>query len=222
MLAGSVDFSHMRLGCTFDTTRVQPRRLVGAIPEIDSYSPIVGQPIVKGFNDLCGDCAETAAFNVIQTRMARDGNLIALPDTGPLTWYSQLTGYNPDTGANDNGTDPTDLFAAWRQGPVCGYNLVELDVLVPTAEGDIRHKIEANGAAYLIVDLSIDQQKQTIWMPTGKPGSWGRHACVVYGFGARYYRVLTWGQDLLIDRSYFQTPGYVVGAFAPLLQKAAV
>jgi len=210
----------MKLGSRLDRGQFRPRPLVGAIEQIDAYSRIVGAPLVKGNNDRWGDCVETAAYNAIQDDMADIGDLGALHDDLPVHLYSQLTGFDPATGANDNGTDPLSLIKFWQGNSISGWRLASVTHIDPSREGDIRHSIATKGGIYLVVNLSVDQQNQQTWMPTGQPGSWGEHAVWCDSFDGATYFVTSWGLRIAVDRSFITNRNFVVGAFSLDLVRA--
>ncbi len=67
-------------------------------------------------NDQLGDCTCAAAGHLIMEWTANAGKKMVTPtDKQIVAAYSAVTGYNPVTGANDNGANEVDVLNYWRQ-----------------------------------------------------------------------------------------------------------
>lgn len=213
----------MKLGCATQPGTLPPVANVAAAvaPPPSAYARISEAPRVQGHNDVCGDCVETAASNSVQTALARAGIFTRISDDYPRTLYSNLTGYRDGIPSTDNGTDPMVLFDWWRRNALGGFKLTNLTRLEPTEEGAIRHAIATDGGVYLIVNLSVEQQNQRVWMPAGTPGTWGGHAIWADEYDGGLTFCTSWGEPTPLDRSYFTTPGFVIAAFQLGLTKVS-
>src|SRR5208283_306929 len=159
--------------------RVDPRTLqlkkylkleaLPAPPASIDWSESMG-PLGAMLNDTLGDCTCAAVGHCIQewTSDTRPAPLI-LPDSTILSLYEAVSGYNPDTGANDNGAVVLDVLNYWRNSGVGGNNLaayaeVEVDQhMVETAT-------DVFGNTYLGLQMPISAQNQTVWdVPPGGP-----------------------------------------------------
>src|SRR5437764_4115806 len=54
-------------------------------------------------NDKIGDCTCAAAAHLIQDWTSNDDTLVTLSDHDVLTAYEAVSGYDPKSGANDDG-----------------------------------------------------------------------------------------------------------------------
>jgi hypothetical protein len=73
-------------------------------------------------NDRAGDCTVAQLGNQIiaQTALAT-GTTITVPVDEVIAFYSSISGYDPDTGANDNGCDEDDVMARFQSSGLSGY-----------------------------------------------------------------------------------------------------
>jgi hypothetical protein len=127
--------------------------------------------------------------------------------------YSGMTGYSVLNPSTDRGTNADQGFSWWKLEPIGGYKLSDVQQIPPTSEGEIRSAISTKGGVLLCVELSTDNQNQRVWMPTGQAGSWGGHAVWCDEYDGSTYRITSWGEDFYIDRSYFNTIGFVSGVY---------
>ena len=67
-------------------------------------------------NDKIGDCTCAAAGHLIMewTSLAQP-KMFTPTDPQIVAAYSAITGYNPKTGANDNGAAELDVLNYWRK-----------------------------------------------------------------------------------------------------------
>src|SRR4051812_30434661 len=80
---------------------VEPKALPPA-PKTETWAHAVSSwPMMQ--NDTIGDCTCAAAGHMIQCWTANVGNVIVPSNASIIAAYAAITGYNPTTGANDNG-----------------------------------------------------------------------------------------------------------------------
>jgi hypothetical protein len=156
-------------------------------------------------NDQIGDCTCAAAGHLIMEWTANAGKKAATPtDKQIVAAYSAITGYNPVTGANDNGANELDVLNYWRQTGIAGHKIDAYMALEPSNHNHIMDSVYIFEGCYIGVQLPISAQAQTQnhqpWsVPPGgpagdgKPGSWGGHAVPVVAYDARGITVVTWG-----------------------------
>ena len=156
-------------------------------------------------NDQIGDCTCAAAGHLIMEWTANAGKQAATPtDKQIVAAYSAITGYNPVTGANDNGANELDVLNYWRQTGIAGHKIDAYMALELSNHNHIMDSVYIFEGCYIGVQLPISAQAQTQnhqpWSvppggPSGdgKPGSWGGHAVPVVAYDARGVTVVTWG-----------------------------
>jgi len=156
-------------------------------------------------NDQIGDCTCAAAGHLIMEWTANAKPKMFTPsDKQIVASYSAITGYNPASGANDNGAVELDVLNYWRQSGIAGHKISAYVALEPSNHMHIMDSVYIFGGCYIGLRLPISAQAQIQnhqpWSvppqgPTGdgQPGSWGGHAVPVMAYDARGLTVVTWG-----------------------------
>jgi hypothetical protein len=152
-------------------------------------------------NDRVGCCTCAAAGHLIMDWTANDAPKMLVPtDQQILKTYSDITGYDPKTGANDTGAYALDVLNHWRRKGVAKRRILAYTALEPGNHGHVRDALYLFGGCYLGLALPVSAQKQKVWsVPPGgakgegAPGSWGGHAVSIVGYDARGLVVVTWG-----------------------------
>jgi len=156
-------------------------------------------------NDQIGDCTCAAAGHLLMEWTANAGKKMFTPsDKQIVAAYSAITGYNPVTGANDNGANEIDVLNYWRQSGIAGHKIGAYAALEPSNHIHIMDSVYIFEGCYIGLSLPVSAQAQVQnhqpWSvppggPTGdgQPGSWGGHAVPVVAYDARTLTVVTWG-----------------------------
>jgi len=177
-------------------------------------------------NDQIGDCTCAAAGHLIMEWTANAGKKMVTPtDKQIIAAYSAITGYNPTTGANDNGANEIDVLNYWRQTGIAGDQIGAYVALEPANHTHIMDSVYIFEGCYIGLQLPISAQSQVQnhqpWsVPPGgatgdgKPGSWGGHAVPVVAYDTRGVTVVTWGALQTMTWSFWET--YCEEAYAIL------
>ena len=172
-------------------------------PSFDLTSKVQAWGMME--NDQLGDCTCAAAGHLIMEWTANAGNQMVTPtDQQIVAAYSAITGYNPATGANDNGAAEIDVLNFWRQSGIAGHQIGAYMALEPANHNHIMDSVYIFEGCYIGLQLPVSAQDQTKnqqpWsVPPGgatgdgKPGSWGGHAVPVVAYDSRGVTVVTWG-----------------------------
>src|SRR5208282_4009061 len=167
-------------------------------------------------NAQVGDCTCAAAGHLIMEWTANAQSKIFVPsDTQIIAAYSAITGYNPKTGANDNGANEVDVLNYWRQTGIAGDKIGAYVSLEPSNHTHVMDSVFIFEGCYIGVQLPISAQAQTQnhqpWsVPPGgttgkgKPGSWGGHAVPVVAYDSRGVTVVTWGALQVMTWSFWE------------------
>jgi hypothetical protein len=174
-------------------------------------------------NDQIGDCTCAAAGHLLMEWTANAGKKKFTPtDKQIVAAYTAITGYNPTTGANDNGANEIDVLNYWRQSGIAAHKIGAYAALEPSNHSNVMDAVYIFEGCYIGLALPISAQGQTQnqqpWsVPPGgttgdgAPGSWGGHAVPVVAYDARTITVVTWGAlqamtwsfwDAYCDESY--------------------
>jgi hypothetical protein len=176
-------------------------------------------------NDQIGDCTCAAAGHLIMEWTANVGKKMITPTVKQIVAaYSAVTGYNPVTGANDNGAQEIDVLNYWRQTGIAGHKIGAYVALEPSNHNHVMDSVYIFQGCYIGVQLPISAQAQTQnnqpWSvppggPTGngKPGSWGGHAIPVVAYDTHGLTVVTWGALQVMTWTFWDTycdEGYAI------------
>jgi hypothetical protein len=167
-------------------------------------------------NDQIGDCTCAAAGHLIMEWTANAGKAMVTPtDEEIIAAYSAITGYNPTTGANDNGANEIDVLNYWRQTGIANDTIGAYVALEPANHTHIMDSVFIFEGCYIGLQLPNSAQAQTQnnqpWSvppggPTGDgaPGSWGGHAVPVVAYDQRSVTVVTWGALQIMTWSFWE------------------
>lgn len=184
--------------------------LLPPIPPNKDWSGGIKQWGMMG-NDRIGDCAIAGPAHAVLGWTTDTGKGVTISDASVISAYSAVSGYDPATGANDNGCNLVDVLNYWRQTGIGGHRInsyVQLEV------GNTQH-VEATllvfGCVLIGVALPISAQGQNSWIVTGptwspqcQPGSWGGHCVIVVEYDATGLTVVTWGQLLRMSWGFWK------------------
>ena len=112
-------------------------------------------------NDQIGDCTCAAAGHLIMEWTANAGKKMVTPtDKQIVAAYSAITGYNPTTGANDNGAQEIDVLNYWRQTGIASHKIGAYVALEPANHIHIMDSVYIFEGCYIGVQLPISAQAQ--------------------------------------------------------------
>jgi len=162
-------------------------------------------------NDRAGNCAWAGPghmVNLIGKQVGRS-DLVVTADMA-IAAYSKYTGYDPVTGANDNGTVLRNVLAAWQKDGLYGTKCLAYALVDQTNRDEIAL------AAWLGLGLiggynlplasqnQNDSQGRPEWFvppggfPPGQgPGSWGGHCVYTHGDTGN-----TWGESVVMSQEW--------------------
>jgi hypothetical protein len=181
-------------------------------PPAKHWSQVVKGPWGMMKNDVAGCCTISAAGHAALLWSSAAGKPKVIPDPEIIKAYTRVTaaendgrGYDPATGANDNGCYELDVLNDWRQNGVGGDKLGAFAALEPKNYDHVKDSISIFALTYIGLALPLSAQAQTdagkVWsVPTygtardGAPGGWGGHAVPVVDFDRFGLVCVTWGQ----------------------------
>jgi hypothetical protein len=222
------DHRNMKLGK--HTPRHDPRTLQFANylrpaelptpPSNVDYATAVTQAWGMMDNDSIGDCTCAAAGHLIMEWNANAGRSVTPSDHDIVAAYAEITGYDPATGANDNGAVETDVLNHWRQSGIAGHKIMAYVALEPQNLEHVRDAVDLFLGCYIGLALPVSAQQQDVWsVPPGgahgdgAPGSWGGHAVPVVAYDTHGLTVITWGQPKVMTWQFWTVycdEGYAV------------
>ena len=170
-------------------------------------------------NDRIGDCGFVGQAHAEQFVSTMQLDPVILSEVDVIAGYSEVTGYNPTTGDNDNGVVLLDALNWWRTNGIAGHKCDAFASVHPTNIEHIKQAILLGGFVYAGIELPIAWQGETKWdVPhlnfflrflharntDNDPGSWGGHCVVFIGYDAEGVFVSTWDQVLKLTWAALQ------------------
>lgn len=199
---------------------LKPAKLPAAPAAIDYAGKLVSWGMMA--NDRIGDCTCAAAGHLIeQWTTYGQGPVVVPTDKQVIAAYAAITGYDPVTGAHDDGAVELDVLNYWRRkgiarNKIYGYAAVELH-----SHSQVQDSVFLFSNCYIGIALPLSAQSQSVWSvppggPTGDgtPGSWGGHAVPIVGYSVRDLTVVTWGATKHMTWQFLDT--YCDEAYAVL------
>ena len=150
-------------------------------------------------NDRIGDCTCAAAGHMIMNwqAVANAGSPVTIPDDQIIAAYSAITGYDPASGANDNGANELDVLAYWQTTGIAGHKIAGKATL------DIHNVDQIKAATYLFGGVYIGFEVPAFIMEDTGNHNWGSmsgdtsivggHAVPVFGYGRGGCTNVSWG-----------------------------
>jgi hypothetical protein len=176
---------------------------IKAPDKVNWTTPVSMWPMLG--NDRVGDCTIACPLHAVQLWTADNGRQIIPSDECAIDDYAVTTGYNPATGANDNGAFIISILQYWMHTGLAVTSGGALDVLDGFAEIDpgdiaqIKAAIWMFGAVDAGVELPVEAMTQfedgQAWTDlTGTKGSEGGHCIPLVGYDADGIYCVTWGR----------------------------
>jgi hypothetical protein len=158
-------------------------------------------------NDEVGDCTCATAGHLIMDWTTAEGARYVPPDSDILAAYSDITGYDPATGLNDNGAAELDVLNYWRKTGVSGRKISAFAMVNTRNREHVKASVWMFGGLYIGLALPISAQHQDVWdvVPgeDGEVGSWGGHAVPIVGYDADGLTCVTWGSAKRMTWEFF-------------------
>lgn len=160
-------------------------------------------------NDRLGLCVEVADARIIQIHKAVVWNDPTKPkEADIIARYAAETGYNPATGAGDNGTDTVEDMTAWSTRGIAITDQTK-DIprwarANPQDQAEVNLSIAHAGPVAVTIALPLAFQNLSVWDqapgvgPQWQPAGWGFHRVMCGKFDAGFRTLRTWGRDLVI------------------------
>lgn len=208
---------------------VDPYRLPAIPPSVD-WAKAVRTWGMLG-NDVAGDCTAAAFLHMAQAWCAAVGITFTPTTAQAFALYSAVTGYNPVTGANDNGANEIDVLNYCRTTGAAGHKILAYAALNVQDEKEVKQAINLFGGIYIGVSMPNAWQGSKVWRANPNqgllarlfkkfggdwtPGSWGGHAIPILGYddSAENFTVVSWG-DAGYRMTYKAFTEYVDEAYA--------
>lgn len=149
-------------------------------------------------NTSIGNCeVATAGHLQMGWTNAAAGAPIAIADADILAAYVALTGYDPATGANDDGVATLDLLNYWQTKGIAGNKIAGYAAVDPTNHAEVAQAIYIFGGVMAGVNLPKSAEEQTDagqpWSPVFWSPNVGGHMIPYLSYGTGGTQAITWG-----------------------------
>lgn len=171
---------------------------------VDWASKVSSWPVYM--NNTIGDCTCAALGHAVQawTTYGR-GDMVTLPDDVILSLYEAVSGYNPQTGANDNGAVEQDVLTYVQAHGIGGHKIRAFAQVNHQNPAEMKRALELFGTVYLGFRVprsaEVEFQQGQPWQNIGDQQILGGHAIDLQKWDADYMYVVTWGrlQPMTVD-----------------------
>lgn len=166
-------------------------------------------------NDKYGNCTCACGGHLVMVWTdAETGTPVVVPDEAVLAMYEAVSGFNPATGANDNGAVISQVLRHWHKHGLNGHRIAGYAYVDPTNETLLKQAVNLFGGLDIGLALPVSAQAQVgqIWdvpvggaQGAGQPGSWGGHCVPIVGYSDAGLTCVTWGQLQSMTWNFFNT-----------------
>lgn len=150
-------------------------------------------------NDVLGCCVVSAIGHMLMLETAHTGTVVVPSLDEVIQFYSAISGYDPATGANDNGAAITDGLERWRTVGLSGHKILAW------AQVDYQNFYHVKQAIWLFGGLNIGIRVPQSAMDQFSAGQFwdvvpndggivGLHSIPNFGYGSQGTNCITWGQ----------------------------
>lgn len=183
-----------------------------APPSSNWLSKVQSWPLYN--NNRIGDCVAVSCAHAIQGWTAHASSTpVQLAESDVIAAYSAVSGFDPGTGANDDGCRYLDMLNHWRHNGIGGRKIVAyVEVNVDDRE-EVRVATHLFGGLMIGIDMPLSAGTQLrlgqTWRPgfgaAGQPNSWGGHAAHLAAYNSRWLTCTTWGATQRMSWPFFDT-----------------
>lgn len=178
-------------------------------PTVDRASKVASWPMYG--NDRIGDCTCAAVGHEIQSWTAYGVTEVTVSQDDVIGAYSAITGYDPATGANDNGANVQDVLAYWQKTGIGGHSIGGFAQLTGIDNLTLAKQcLDLFGTVYLGIEVpqsAMDQFRAgQPWSYVGDKNIVGGHAIPVQYWTTNVtgeIEVVTWGKRQRMTRRFW-------------------
>lgn len=189
-----------------------------AIPATQAWDAKFNAWTMDG-NDVYGDCCFAAVAHMLSLWTATTGKMVKPTEAQVLKMYSAVTGFNPKTGANDNGAAISDVMNYWQTHGLAGHKIDGWAQIDHTNLQEVKTAIYLFGCVnpgLQVPQSAMDQfgngEPWTVVSDDG--GILGGHSVPAFSYSPNGGTVSTWGAKEGFSWNFWMT--YVDECYAPL------
>lgn len=160
-------------------------------------------------NDTIGDCTCAAIAHMLMLMTAHTGTMVVPTEQEVLTAYTAVSGYDPNTGMNDNGAAIVDVLNYWHTTGIAGHKILGWAQIDNTNVYAVKQAIWLFGGVDLGVQLpNIALEQLSLNQPWGlvsnDEGNAGGHSIPNFGYGSQGTNCITWGRRQGMSWDWFK------------------
>ncbi len=182
-----------------------------AVPAVvDWASKVISWPMYD--NDRLGDCTCAALGHALEAWTTYSaGVTLTVPVSSVLALYEAVSGYNPSTGANDNGAVEQNVLKYVQQSGLGGHKIRAFAQVNHTDLVEMKQALDLFGSVYL--GFQVPQSAETQfsqgqpWSVVPGSPSVGGHAIDLQKWDADYIYAVTWGKLQPMTPEFWLTYG---------------
>lgn len=150
-------------------------------------------------NDTIGDCTCACIAHILMLVTAHTGKLVIPDESDVIAAYSAVSGYDPITGANDNGAEIPDVLNYWMNTGLAGHKILawaDIDYTNEEAQKQGIYIFGATDDAVQLPNSAMDQfQADQAWVVEADDGGIdGGHSIPRFGYGSGGASCVTWAK----------------------------
>lgn len=192
----------LKLGPALDLSQIQ-------VPDVVDYvSKVTDWPMFE--NDQLGCCTISAAGHMEEAWSTYGaGSTVEVTDADIIHAYSDVSGYDPSTGKNDNGAVLQDVLGYWRRTGIGGHKVLAFAQLDPNNTAEVKAALWLFGHVYVGIQCPKSAQEQ---YHNGQPwdvvaddgGIAGGHAIDLGYADPSAYQIVSWGEAITMTPAFYE------------------
>lgn len=146
-------------------------------------------------NDTVGDCTCACIAHMLMLFTAHTGTMVVPTVDQVLHVYSAISGYDPATGANDNGAAIQDVLQYWQTTGIAGHKILGFAQVDPTNFDEVKQAIWLFGGTDVGITVYQSMEDQfNAHQPWDNPSGdqLGGHSIPIFGYGSDGCTGVTW------------------------------
>ena len=175
------------------------------IPSIIDWTIKCNNPWDMLKNDVVGDCTIAGAAHNIMVWTANVSKEVTISDNQVITEYSNVCGYDPLTGDNDNGCYLLDVIKRWKDIGLFDHKINHYCVVDYNNKDEILASMYLGGGLCIGVQLpqsATDFKEMWDFVPTDKIV--GGHCVILVAATPHYLTCITWGAKQKLTWKFLQ------------------
>ena len=174
-------------------------------PVKQAWEYAVNTPWQMMKNDVYGDCTCAAAGHMIMNWSANSSTVVTPSDDDILKAYSAVSGFDPNSGANDNGAVELDVLNYWKSTGIAGHKILGFATVDVQNIDQVKAAIYLFGGVYTgfqVPDYAMNKPNWTVQNTDDMIV--GGHAVPLFGYGRGGATCVTWGRLQPLSWEFWQ------------------